>query len=176
MCKDVQELLLSLFYCQLPQVVLFKVSLNLLHPVILGLLSEECGRQGILEVLNHQLLAEAVILGSENLPPELDLDDEGSEEGDVLIVAQTFEEVLLYVVHPHLVEEEVKGLLWQSLHILVDVQGAKDSLFHEEDGGCVLRVDPVLLHGLPLSSDGLLSQELARLEALLIGILLSGLP
>ena len=73
-------------------------------------------------------------------------------------------------------EEEVEGLLRQGLHILVDVQGAKDSLFHQEDGGGVLRVDPVLLHRLPLSSDGLLSQELARLEALLIGILLSRLP
>ena len=73
-------------------------------------------------------------------------------------------------------EEEIKSLLWQGLHILVNVQGTKDSLFHEEDGGGVLRVDPVLLHGLSLSNDGLLSQELGRLEAILVGILLSGLP
>ena len=72
-------------------------------------------------------------------------------------------------------KQEIQSLLRQSLYILIDVEGAENSLFNKENRRGVLRVDPVLIHGLHLSGYSLLSQELISLETFFICGLLSRL-
>jgi hypothetical protein len=72
-------------------------------------------------------------------------------------------------------KQEVQGLFRQGLHVLVNVQRAEDALFNKENGRGILRINPVLIHGLHLSGYSLLSQELISLETFFICGLLSRL-